>query len=390
MNYRIDAYLTANRVVDASQTFVMQLSQYVTGMQFTSSIQGGFLSATLDLACSQVIAWDLLSNHLGQRVVLVNPHASNVDMIVWEGLLYGVTVDDGKSVVNRSLANVYNRVTVTYSVITFDGSGNPVFGAQTTTAAANDTASQALYGIRELNYVIGGTDATSAAALRDTLLIKYKNPLATQQSARRGGGGDPSQMRVTLECAGIYETLDKGFYASATTGNANIDVIVKATLTSVAQFASSDQSNVAVNTQQRTQYSQGNVTAQTFIDGLSALGGPNNRRYYFGFYEQGLPYYVEEPTAVAYRARRLDPSEAIYDAATGSVVPPWLVRPNNIIRIDDLVPDAVSYASTLSDPRAFLIGEVIFTAPALVEITPYTGDPAQLSLARMGLSAIGG
>lgn len=389
MNPVLSVILTANRVVDANMAHVATLSQYVTGLQFTTSIQGGFLSATLDLACNQVVAWDLLSNRLGTRVVIVNPHAANSDMIVWEGLIHGVTLDDGKSTINRSMANVYNRITVTYSTITYDASGNAVFGTQQSTAVANDTASQALYGIRALNYAIGGADPADATALRNTLMSKYSTPLTMQQSAKRGGGGDPSQVRVTLECAGIYETLDKRFYVSATTANANIDVVVKAALTSVAQFASSDQTNVAANTQQRSQYSNGNVTAQTLLDGLSALGGPNNRRYYFGFYEQGKPYYVEEPTAVAYRARRLDPSEAIYDANTGAIVPPWLVRPNNIIRIDDLVPDAITYSTALADPRAFLIGEVRFTAPALVELIPYTSDPSQLKLARMGLSPIG-
>ena len=388
MNYRIDAYLTANRAVDASQTFITSLSQYVTGLSFTTTIQGGYMTAVLDLVMRDVDAWNLL-NRLGTRVVLVNPHAANSDMIIWEGLAYAVTIDDGKNAVNRSLANVYNRVTVTYSTITYDAGGLPIFGAQITTAVANDTASQALYGIRELNYVIGGADATSAAALRDTLSLKYKNPLTTPTRTQRGGGGDPSGIRVTLECAGIWETMDKRFFVKATTANANIDVSVEACLTSVAQFANSDQSNIAANTQQRTQYSAGNVTAQVYLSGLGALGGPNNRRYYFGFYQQGLPFYIEEPTAVAYRARRLDPSEAIFDAVTGAVVPPWLVLPGRIIRIDDLVPDASTYSTALSDPRAWLIGSVTFTAPGLVELTPAVDDPAQLSLARMGLSQIG-
>lgn len=389
MNYRLDVYLTQNRVVDASQTFIAQLSSYVTGIQWTTALEGGYQTATIDLSMNSVQAWQLLTNYVGARLVVTNPHATNSDMICWEGLVYTVTLDDGKNAINRSLANVYNRVRVTYSTITYDAAGNPVFGQQVTTANANDAASQALYGIRELNYIIGGTDAASAAALRDTLLSRYSTLQAIPQYAQRGGGGSPQYIRVTLECAGIYETLDKRFYTSATTTNANLDVIVKAALTSVAQFASSDQSNIAANTQQRSQYSQGNVTAQVFIAGLSSLGGPNNRRFYFGFYENAKCYYVEEPTAVVYRARRYDPTEAIYDATTGIVVPPWLVRPGNIIRFDDLVPDEVSYSSAFADPRSFLIGSVQFVAPGLVTLLPQVNDPAQLNLARMGLSQIG-
>ena len=390
MNYRIDAYLTNNRVVDASQSFIISLSQYVAGMSFITSLEGGYLTATLDLSMRDVIAWDLLANKLGARVVLVNPHATNTDMIIWEGLLYAVTIDDGKNTINRSLANTYNQVRVVYSTITYNASNNPIFGAQLATADANDAASQALYGIRELQYIIGGTDATSAAGLRDTLLKRYSQPQTVSQTAQRGGGGSPQSTRVTLECAGVWETLDKRFYKqTASTGNVNLDVIVKAALTGVAQLANSDQSNIAANAQQRSQYSQGNVTAQVLLSGLSALGGPNNLRYYLGFYEQGKCYYAEQPTTVAYRARRLDPSESIYDATTGAIVPPWLVLPGRIIRFDDLIPDAVTYSTTLNDPRAFLIGQVQFTAPGLVSLTPQVDDPAQLSLARMGLSMIG-
>lgn len=390
MNYRIDAYLTANRVVDANQAFIMSLSNYITALSFTTTVQGGYYSATLDLVCTDVVAWDLLANRIGTRIVLVNPHAANVDMIVWEGLVYTVTIDDGKNVINRSLANTYNRVRVTYSTITFDTSGAPIFGTQITTADADNTASQALYGVRELNYIVGGLDATNAAALRDTLLAQYKVPLSVPQSARRGGGGDPSQIRVTLEAVGYWETLDKRFYTqTASTGLANIDVMVKAALTSVAQFANSDQTNITANTQQRSQYSQGNVTAQVYLNGLTALGGPNNRRFYFQFLDHAVPYYFEEPTTVAYRARRLDPSEAIYDAVTGSVVPPWLVLPGRIIRFDDLIPDEAMFTVSIGTPRMFVIGAVIFTAPGLVELIPAIADPAEISLARFGLSQIG-
>jgi hypothetical protein len=388
MNYRIDAYLTENRVKDASQTFIMSLSNYVTGLSFTTSIQGGYMTAVIDLVMKDAAAWDLLLvKGLGTRLVLVNPHATNTDMIAWEGTVYTITIDDGKNLVNRSLANEYNQVRVTYSIITFDGGGLPIFGAQATTADAASTGHQAIYGIRELNYIAGSLTAADATALRDTLLLEYKKPLATPQSARRGGGGDPSDIRVTLECAGIWETLDKRFYGHVSTGGTTyMNLLLGAALTSVAQFANSDQSNLTSNTMVHTQYSTTMVTAQAYINGICALGGPNNRRFYFQFLDHGIPYYFEEPTTVAYRARRLDPSEAIYDAVTGAVVPPWLVLPGRIIRIDDLMPDAASYTTTLDDPRAFLIGDVNFTAPALVELIPAVKDPSQLSLARFASS----
>jgi hypothetical protein len=392
VNYRIDVFLTNNQVVDVAKTTIKNITGLISApLAFTSTAMGGYGTATVELSAHDVEAWNWLNTYLGCRIVFSSPYASNQDLIVWEGLVHTVTINDGKNVTSRSLANLYNRVRVTYSTITYDPVTNvPIFGTQITTADANDTTSQALYGIRVLNYVIGGSNATDAAYLRDTLLAQYKQPLAMEQDARRGGGGDPSSVHVTVECVGIWETLDKLFYTqTASTGNANIDVMVKACLTSVAQFASSDQSNVAINTQQKSQYSQGNVTAQVYLNGLCGLGGPNNLRYFLQFLDNGEPYYFEQPTTPAYRARRLDPAEAIYDAATNLVVPPWMVLPGQLISFDDLIPDAIVYSSALANARQILIGETRYTAPGLLEIVPLVANPADITLARMGLSAIG-
>jgi hypothetical protein len=308
-------------------------------------------------------------------------------MIAWEGMIYAVTVDNGRNSISRTLANCYNQVRVTYSTITYDASGNQVLGAQATTADVNDTASQATYGIRELKYVVGGAIATDATQLSTVLLNQYRNPLAQQTVANRGGGGSISNMRVTLDAVGWWESLDKRFYVQmVVTANGNVDVPLKACLTGVGQFVNADQSGIAANTFQTTRYSDGNQTAQNYINKLCSLGGVNGRRYYFQLLDNAKASYFEEPTTAAYRARRLDPTEAVYDAATNAIVPPWLVLPGRIISFDDLLPDALTYTSALLNARTFLIGETRFTAPASLQLVPYTKDPSQLNLVRMGLA----
>lgn len=387
MTRRIDVHITENRVADSTRSFVENITRLISGpFILTSAAQGGYATATLNLACSQVDAWRMLG-YIGKRIVFKNALAPT-DMIVWEGLIYNVSVDDGKSAVSRSLANTYNQVRVTYSTVD-TSTTPPTVGAQATTADADDTASQASYGIRELSYAIGGSSATEAANLRDVLLSQYKRTLPSIAAAQRGGGVS-AEATVTIQCVGAWETLDKRIYTqTALTGNVSMDTIIKAILTAKAQFASTDQSNIAVNARTNSRYFSNQLTAQAVINGLCAKGGTVNLRWYFGLYENGLPYYNEEPTSVAYHTRRFSPDEAIYDATTGLPVPPFLVKPGRIIRVDDLLPDAVAYNTTLDDPRAFLISETQYTSPNLLTLIPQAKDPSQLQLARMGLTEVG-
>lgn len=386
----LDFLITQNRVVDAGQTFLESITKFIDADNpplLTSTAQGGYATAQLNLNMSEVDAYRLLDRRLGCRLKVISPLAQNAEMIVWEGLIYTISIDDGRNTVNRSLTNLYNQVRVVYSTITFDSSGNQVLGAQATTANANNTTSQAAYGIRELKYAIGGATQADAKQLRDTLLSQYQNPLAEQTAARRGGGGSLANVRVTLDAVGWWETLDKRFYTQTTiTTTATVDTSIKACLTSVGQFANSDQSGIVANAYTTTRYSEGSQTAQSYINKLCALGGTNKRRFYLQLLDSGKPSYFEEPTTVAYRARRLDPTEAVYDATTGAIVPPWAVLPGRIISFDDLLPDALTYTSALLNARAFLIGETRFTAPASLQLIPYTKDPGQLNLTRMGLA----
>ena len=386
----LDFLITNNRVVDANQTVLENITHFIDANNppvLTSTAQGGYATAQLTLTMREVDAYRLLDKRLGCRLVVTSPLANNPDMIAWEGMIYTVSIDNGKNAVSRTLSNLYNQVRVSYSTISFDASGNPVFGAQVKTADANYTANQTIFGIRELMSAQGGMTAAGAAQLRDVLLNQYKLALAQQTGAQRGGGGSVSDTQVTLDCVGWWETLDKRFYTqTAVTANGNVDVPLKACLTGVGQFVNSDQSNIVANTFQTTRYSDANLTAQGYLNKLCALGGPGGVRYYLQLLEQGKPYYFEEPTTPAYYTPKLDPRENVYDALTGQVVPPWLVLPGKLCATPDLLPDALSYTGAYSNVRNFLIGETQYTAPNLLTLVPLERDPSQLNLTRLGLA----
>jgi len=391
----IDIIVTRNPVADANMSTVANVTGRLDGeFVLISEADGGFSLATVPLSMPAVDAAEALTSWVGHRIAFLSPLQPNptAQMVIWEGLISEVRIEDGGQTVSRSLASTHNRVEVIYSTID-TSTTPPTLGASAKTAAADNASSQALYGIRHLVYGIGGATPTTAAQLRDVLLAQYGTPMATMGGVAVGGAvvGEPA-CRVTLSCTGFIETLDKRIYSqTGTTATATLDAILKAILTGVGQFVSADQSGIAANTATRSQYIDGDLTARQVIGALCALGdGTTGRRNYFGIYEQRRAEYVPEPTTVSYLVRKRDTSMVVMDAATGAEVPGYLVRPGRVVRMPDLLPDALSWGSgPNADPRQFVIGSAVYTSGGGLTLTPVVDDPSQTSLARMGLSAIG-
>lgn len=129
---------------------------------------------------------------LGYYVRIYNPRHN----VVWFGRIMQTTTRRGKRTLTKSLDDMFNRITVAYSYD--DANGDAQRG---TTAAADDTNSQYLYGIKEQLQSQGDTDATQAAALRDNALAQLSQPI---RIVALGSGGDPGG---SLLCKGLWSTL---------------------------------------------------------------------------------------------------------------------------------------------------------------------------------------
>jgi hypothetical protein len=103
--------------------------------------------------------------------------------LVWWGMLAEVEVVADGIGVGLSLSEMSNRVRVIYAWD--DLNGEAVDG---TTAAADDTASQAEYGVKELLHSAGEASPDAALALRDRILASAGQPVAT---ARAYGNREP-------------------------------------------------------------------------------------------------------------------------------------------------------------------------------------------------------
>ncbi len=390
MNNRIDILITESPIIDAAMPTLANITEMVDGAYtWTIGAMGGFKTAQLSLRLSALNAFKMLNAYMGKRIVFLHPTAP-AGGICWEGMVNTITVDDGRAPVSRSIANTYNWIKVIYSTVDYT-QPIPILGQQTVTASAIDGASRALYGQRQLYFSAGGLSDANAVLLREALYNKYSQPRTLATGTNTGGGVGMSDSRITFDCVGYWETLDKQFYIDTFAyvpepiSNIVQDVIDPAGGT-FPTFVSADQSGLVANSLTQSPWQDKYITTQQYLAKLCGFGhagyfGPS----FFGLYENRVPFYTPYPNATKYTMRRMDPLEIILDATTGRVVPPWLVRPAQIMSIPDLLPDGVDYADDITNVRTFVIGEVQFTSPNKVRLAPQTDDPTQVILSRFGV-----
>lgn len=385
----IDIIITQDPVSDASMAFIENITNKVDGVfSWTIDAIGGFATAHIEMVVPEADAWQMLER-IGKRIVFLSPDAPDKSLICWEGRIFSVNVDDGGASIGRSLETCFNRVSVSYSTVDTTTTP-PTVGLRATTAVTNETASQALYGIRELRFSIGGSTASDAVVLRNRMLTQYAFPLAVTTTMRRGGGSSASSIRVTVECVGFIEELAVRFYTSATNVSQYISTMIGNVIATPLQFIANDITGITANSLLASDYQDEDINIRSYFSRFVSWGdGATGRQSLYGVYENRKFYYTVAPNAVGYYTRRGDPSEAIIDATTGAEVKPWLVRPGVIIEVPDIMPDETVETSILANARRFLIGNVEFTAPATVILGTEVFDSAQMFLARIGNASTG-
>lgn len=390
MSQRIDVFITNNPREDATMAGIANITHLVEGsFSWNINAQGGFTSAQVTLNTDETTAFQFLNDYLGKRIVFTNPMAPWASMICWEGQIFTIAVDDGKTNVSRSLENVYNSVKVQYA----GRDGTTIVGDIRTTSAATNATSISTYGTREVLWQVGAHASNGEAAnLANTILTEYAIPRATLTATKLGGGVQSNRIAVTMDCVGFIEGLGKRLPIKSYSGTFSThDVIIKYILTNYSDMISSDYSRISASTYAEFDGWKGKVSGRLIIDALCAKGGlGSGLAAYFGVEEDRLAYFRDTPTTVAYLARKYDSGETIIDATTGEVVPPWLVRPGKVLRVPDLVPDALTYSSLFGDPRNIFISSVRFIAPNRVALTPGGAFPGSTKLsAILGSTILG-
>lgn len=273
---------------------------------------------------------------------------------IWEGLISRITAELPNGQLTIGIDGFANEWSVQYTSSA---------GATTATTLYSDADSIARYGSKIHFYDIGDNHAGAAAGLPDHLASRFATDLTFPQvSFIRGSGG---AFKVTIEAVGVYHTLawEIGYVSDVTTNLAwGIVTVFMHTGWGVDYTGrnSSTNSSEGVGIFYYDDYNGGTplyfdqtpAWSQTYekINGMSiwekvlaiAEAGENDIRYIVGIRPRDIndqnrarPYFLPESTEVKYVTNAV--GDGIIRNPRGGEIPPWLVTPDAIVRITDIL-----------------------------------------------------
>lgn len=309
----------------------------------------GFESMTEALTVTQDEAIDWLENGLGRSVIVYGPDAE----IVWEGFLSTVEAQIGQETRSISLDELANRIIVR---------STDQYGTSTLTAD-NDSDSRATYGLKIATYSRDFTDSGTATVMATTVLTerawgvkKYKTVIET---GAIGGAA------LRLGFSGWYTTLGWVTYTFANSGAGNASTTLTSTTTQVQTlltdiatinpFISTNYGDITASGQTDTEFIGTDTTYRTKIEALLKSGNSSSQRQCWGVYEDRRFRVVVSasatPTIITYQRSK---NERVVRDNRGNRVPPWLVRPDAMYQMTDLLDVMPNSAAPDSAARSFV------------------------------------
>lgn len=339
---------------------------------------GGYWSASATQADNLRRAEEWLADGLFRHVEVYDDSLNQI----WEGFVNSVSIDVGGLNVTRGpLLNVANRVKLVYSTIDTSDGG---FGARASTAYADDTASQARYGIVTKILSSGGVSQATAEQLRDTYLNQYKAPETTSRFTL-GGQGD---VRLSIELLGYVHLQTVYPFTSSSIGAVNLSTRLAAILDDDPNnLFSSANADITTNTLQVSQWEDDDPMAWDAVKELVAQGDASDNRYLYGFYGGRRVVYEAAPTTYTYR--REIASQGDIETVVGGTVKPWAVRPGRWLLFPDFLVGRSQPADLRNDPRALFIERVVFSLPRGLQLDGSKVSTVEQKIARLGLMGIG-
>jgi hypothetical protein len=365
-------------------SFIRTLDEEISSYSHTIVCDGGFKTATVSLKEPNELIDDWIANGIGRHIICHGPGGGTI----WEGFVDNVSVNYGGISVERGrLTDLCNRVSATYTPIIDDTVDPPITGTTTETVIAEDSESQAKYGIWEKIISAGTVLDADAEYVRDAFLQEYKELEVSHQISMGGGGGD---ITVSLDCKGYIEWLGNYAYNDITVP---LSVEASTKVTSVLasdpnDIISPDMGEIDYNGILVPSYEDKNRMGSEIINEIVTYGDINDNRWMFGIYEDRIAHYKAIPSTVEYLHYMGAEAQQILNVAYGEVKP-WNVRPGKICVIPDTVIGRFTmYTGIRLDPRVMFLEQITFTAPNGIELQgKKIRNLAQL-MAKMGLSGL--
>jgi hypothetical protein len=358
------------------------LSAQVHQYQHTIEAVGGYWSAQFTIRGNRHLIDDWLQDGLGRHVEVFDHSLTKI----WEGFVDKVSANYGSlAVVRGPLLDVANRVNLAYSAIEYNEDNEPIVGTRVFTGNANDTDSQALWGIIPKVLSSGGVTADGADDIRAAYLEAHRLP-ATDKSWRTDVAGETS---VTVDCLGYVHWLNWP-YENTTGGDGNASAKIADVLGDTPNVAwlvfGTD--HVDENLLQVPLWEDERTLAWSVVKDTVARGGTTNERWLFGVYANREAFYHAAPTVVEYQQRLSQPKPIVEHVESGEVYP-WNVLPGKWIMFPDFLIGQAAEVDLKDDPRAMFIERVTYRAPMSLELGGGTVDTLDSVIAQLGLSGVG-
>ena len=337
--------------------WLYNLDRAVLDYTHTISAWGGFDTAGFRLV-STIDIEEWLERGVGRHIQVrdANQH------IVWEGFVDQVELRQGALTYTVGpLVDLANRAQAVYDALNINYNPPTQEGRQVT-PLANDTDSQARYGIWEKSASAGKTTATNAVYVRDTFLAERRYPARTQSVNTNSGEASS----VTISLKGYYAWLGAYTYSqSASSGEVSASAIIQAVLAaSTNPVFSTDYTRLDTNAILVPAYENDNVGADAKIKEIVALGDASGIRWTFGLYDNRQAIYAAAPVTgnPAYTQALQSSNQEVY-LFSGARLRPWDVRPGQWIFMNDFLVGKPLGATLATDLRCAFIEQVTYTAP---------------------------
>lgn len=350
----------------------------ISSASFQKQSFGRYWALNLALRCDQTVIEEWLERGLGRHVACYDTGLS----VAWEGFVNSISGSIGQRsvAVGPLLGGVANRMRVVFSYIDMM-TGQPLLGGRAYTAWANDTDSQARYGVIERVMSIAGSTDTIATQIRDLALVEAAWPQVMESES----WGTTSEPVLYLECLGYIHWLDAYIYNSTLTGPANADVKLQNVLAADPNgIFSADYSRINVNTTQVGQWEDEDRTAMQVAKAIVSQGDATLNRWMLYLRPERVACYHTQPTTVMYQRSLKDPDQAVRRAAGMAQVEPWQVLPGQWTFYSDFM-IGESAATLEADRRYTFIEQARLQAPWNLSIQGQLDFRLNRLLARLGL-----
>jgi hypothetical protein len=354
------------------------------GYSHTILANGGFDTMNVSAAIDRFDIDYWLDKGIGGHVEVRDESLT----IVWEGVVNSIQITiGGITYLVGNFTDIINRCSVVYSWVDTTTSP-PTMGSRMATPAINDTASQALYGILEQQYSIGGCTDANAYIIRALRLAELAYPKKQQNAAVFSGGTEA--VKVTFSCIGYAKAYMNYLYPNTATGTVAISTRLGAVITADPNvIISRDYSGITANAVTVESVLTEGKPAWNYMQSLATKGDTNNYRYSLGIYEKRKVFYTARNPAtgvISYLYSPISSPEQKLTSLAGQRVRPWNVRPARWLQLTDVFIGRNYRGNFDLNPNIMYLESVTYTAPWTLQFSGGGANTLMTFLARLGLS----